>query len=125
MSMNNAPALLGLTCVAVGACYLIDTGQSLGISTLPQIAAASIIGGLGLLAGLLFSQAALHRAEQALTGYEHQRRQSHIARRHSEDALHADLSKLRAELAAVKKLREEHLLDALTRMEDGQPNSND
>lgn len=118
MSMNNAPSLLGLICVAVGSGYLIETGQSLGIiSTLPQLAAASIIGGLGLLAGLLFSQAALHRAEQALTASEHQRRQSLIARRHREDALHDDLSKLRAELAAVKALREEQLLHALTRIQ--------
>lgn len=106
MSMNNAPSLLGLICVAAGSCYLIETGQSLHISTLPQLAAASIIGGLGLLAGLLFSQAALHRAEQSL-----------IARRHREDALHDDLSKLRAELAAVKALREEQLLHALTRIQ--------
>lgn len=117
MSMNNAPSLFGLTCVAVGSGYLIETGQSLGISTLPQLAAASIIAGLGLLAGLLFSQAALHRAEQALTASEHQRRQSLIARRHREDALHDDLSKLRAELAAVKALREEQLLHALTRIQ--------
>ncbi len=117
MSMNNAPSLLGLICVAAGSCYLIETGQSLHISTLPQLAAASIIGGLGLLAGLLFSQAALHRAEQALTASEHQRRQSLIARRHREDALHDDLSKLRAELAAVKALREEQLLHALTRIQ--------
>ena len=106
MSMNNAPSLLGLICVAFGSGYLIETGQSLGISTLPQLAAASIIGGLGLLAGLLFSQAAPHLAEQALTASEHQRRQS----------LHADLPKLRAELAAVKKLHEEELLDAITRI---------
>lgn len=81
-------------------------------------ASAAIAGGLGMLAGLLLNQAALHQAQQALASSEHQRR-------HSEHALHADLSKLRAELAAVKKLREEHLLDALTRMEDGQPNYND
>lgn len=117
MSMNNAPSLLGLICVGVGSCYLIETGQSLHISTLPQIAAASITGGLGLLIGLLFSQAALHRAEQALTASENQRRQSLIARWHREDALHEDLSKLRAELAAVKMQREEQLLDALTRIQ--------
>lgn len=115
MSMNNAPSLLGLICVGVGSCYLIETGQSLHISTLPQLAAASIIGGLGLLLGLLFSQAALHRAEQSLTASEHQRRQSLIARRRSEDALHAELSKLRAELASVRTLRDEQLLEALTR----------
>lgn len=117
MSMNNAPALVGLICVTAGSCYLIETGQSLHISTLPQLAAASIIGGLGLLAGLLFCQAALHRAEQALTASEHQRRQSLIARRRSEDALHADLSKLRAELSATKAKRDEQLLEALTRIQ--------
>ena len=121
----NAPSLLSLICIAVGSGYLMTTGESLDVSTATGQASAAIAGGLGMLAGLLLNQAALHQAQQALASSEHQRRQSLIARRHSEDALHADISKLRAELAAVKKLREEHLLDALTRMEDGQPNSND
>ena len=113
MSMNNTPALIGMICVAGGSCYLIETGQSLHISTLPQLAAASIIGGLGL----LFSQAALHRAEQSLTASEHQRRQSLIARRHKEDNLHAEIDRLRAEMTAALALHDEQLLHALTRIQ--------
>lgn len=121
MSMNNTPALIGMICVAGGSCYLIETGQSLHISTLPQLAAASIIGGLGLLLGLLFSQAALHRAEQSLTASEHQRRQSLIARRHKEDNLHAEIDRLRAEMTAALALHDQQLLHALTNQtsEDG------